>query len=73
MLRPLLKDLEKQTKDLSKGSMFVSYKEFVTAHTNQRKAGVEYWIKHQQRLLELAIARAEHNAKVGGDDGKKTP
>lgn len=70
-MRPLLKDLEDNTKDLGKGSIFTQYKEMVTNHTNERKAAVEYYIKHQQRLLELCIARAEHNAKARGDDGGK--
>ncbi|MBK8979342.1 MAG: hypothetical protein IPM29_25880 [Planctomycetes bacterium] len=67
---PVLKDVQKLfetiTKDMSKGTMFVAYAEMVGNSFGEKKQSLEYWIKHQQRLLQLCIERAEHNAKATG-------
>lgn len=66
--RPLLKDLERNTKDMAKGTMFVAYADMVRNSTNEKKQYLDYYLRHQTRLLELCIARAEHNAEQR-DDG----
>ena len=32
---------------------------------NQLKSNAEYYLKHQKRMLELAVKRAELNANAG--------
>lgn len=56
------------------GSVFVGHEENEANAIRLFKNNNEYYLKHQKRMLDLALARAEHNAKVLADkkaEGKK--
>lgn len=55
------------------GSVFEGSQEREASAIRFFKGNNEYYLKHQKRMLELALQRAEHNAKVLADkkDGKK--
>jgi hypothetical protein len=65
-----LKQLSKVTKDyLGKvfgGGNFQGHEEHEAASMNMVKESATYYLKHQKRMLELALKRAEANAKVEG-------
>lgn len=63
------KHFEAEKKGESNGSVFTKYADTVREHTAFVKQQLDYYIKHQRRVLELVIARAEANAEAG--DGKK--
>jgi len=44
------------------GAQFQGHAENEANTMNRLKANAEYYLKHQKRMLELAIARAEANA-----------
>jgi hypothetical protein len=60
-LRSADQHFESVTKDQTKGSMFKSYEESVVASAEAAKQSLAYYLKHQKRVLELCLARAEHN------------
>ena len=70
---PVLKRFAKQfdiaTKAQTKGAVWTSYVDNVVAHADLMKRSLDYYLKHQKRVLELSLARAEHNEKVAS--GKK--
>lgn len=74
-LLPVMKRVQKHfdavAKKQAKGAVWTAYKEMVT---NQAKASVQaldYYLKHQKRVLELCLARAEHNETVLAQQKKK--
>lgn len=65
------KTFEKVIKKTQAGSVFQGYAENERATIKQWIERNLYYLQHQQRLLELAIARAEHNEKVAAEAKKK--
>ena len=63
-LARLAKDFTAITKDLAKGSQAVAYAEMCQQNLDEKKRSLEYYLKHQRRILELCIERQEHNAKI---------
>jgi hypothetical protein len=51
-------------------SGFKGHEEEEVAALNEWKSGTDYYLKQQKHVLELCIARAEHNAKVAEPKGK---
>ena len=55
------KHFEDVTKKQSKGSVWQQYADMVKNQAADAKQALEYFCKHQKRVLELCLARAEHN------------
>ncbi len=72
---PPLKRLGKPFEDfmgkIYAGSQFQGSEENEAATIERQKANVEYYLKHQKRMLDLIQKRAEANAKVGGEQKGK--
>jgi len=49
------------------GSSFLGHEEHEAYALNSFKAGVEYYLEHQKRMLGLALKRAEANAKIAAE------
>ncbi len=49
------------SKDQTKGAVWVAYKEMVHNQWDATKHALDYYLKHQKHVLELCLARAEHN------------
>ena len=65
------KTFENLIKKTQAGSVFQGYAEREQATIKQWIERNLYYLQHQQHLLELAIARVEHNEKVAADAKKK--
>lgn len=69
-MNPAFKDLAKQAKSyMSKifaGANFQGHEENEQNTMTRIKSHAEYYLKHQTRMLELALKRAEHNAEMDG-------
>ncbi len=61
-LKRARKHFEDATKKMAKGSVWTHYGETVKNNLAMAKQALEYYVKHQTRLLELSLARAEQNA-----------
>lgn len=68
-LHPSWKGMAKATKNymgkIFAGAQFQGHEQNEAATMNQLKSNAEYYLKHQKRMLELAIKRAELNANAG--------
>ncbi|MCK5944175.1 MAG: hypothetical protein KAI24_19470, partial [Planctomycetes bacterium] len=66
---PAFKGMAKATKNyMSKilgGAQFQGHEQNEANAMNLLKSNAEYYLKHQKRMLELAIQRAEANEKAG--------
>lgn len=58
------KAFEDVMKEIYAGSIYIGHEENEANAIRLWKANNLYYLAHQQRLLELALARAEHNEKV---------
>ncbi len=58
------KDLDDRMKAIFKGEVWVGHEEREANSLKRTKQCHEYYLKFQLRLLDLCIARAEHNEKV---------
>ena len=69
-LHPAFKDLAKQSKDymgkIFAGAQFQGHEETEANTMKMIKSNAEYYLKHQKRMMELAIKRAELNAAKAG-------
>ena len=65
------KAFENVIKKTQAGSVFQSYAEREQATIKQWIERNVYYLQHQQHLLELAIAKAEHNEKAAAEAKKK--
>lgn len=70
-LKKVGKDLEEVMKKLAGGSQFVVYPELQGKVIEAFVKSVDYYLKHQNHLLDLCIARAEANAKVSEENKGK--
>lgn len=61
-LRGAEKHFEDASKDQAKGAVWKGHEERVRANAEATKRSLDYYLKHQKRLLELCIERARHNA-----------
>jgi hypothetical protein len=55
------KHFEDAAKDQSKGAVWKHYADAVKDQGKAAKQALEYYLKHQKRVLELCLAYAEHN------------
>ena len=69
-MNPAFKDLGKQAKDymgkIFAGANFQGHEENEQNTMTRIKTHAEYYLKHQARILDLALKRAEHNAEKDG-------
>ncbi|MCA8950440.1 MAG: hypothetical protein KDE27_13120 [Planctomycetes bacterium] len=69
---PPLKDANKQLKSymgkIFAGSQYLGHEEDEAEAMNLYKAGVEYFLKHQKRMIELSLERAKANEKAAEAD-----
>jgi len=69
-LHPAFKDLAKQSKDymgkIFAGAQFQGHEESEVNTMTQIKSNAEYYLKHQKRMMELALKRAELNEEKAG-------
>lgn len=66
------KHFDDAAKKQSKGAVWKHYGETVGAQLETTKQALDYYLKHQKRILELCLARAEHNeAKAAEAKGGK--
>lgn len=69
-LRTLGKDFDNAAKAHSKSAIFTATKQMIGNHSNERKQSLDFYIRHQRRLLQLCIERQKHNEKVLADKDK---
>lgn len=62
-LKRARKHFDDATKKQAKGAVWTHYGEAVKNNLAMAKQALDYYVKHQIRLLELSLARAEQNAK----------
>lgn len=60
-LKRAQKHFEEATKKQSKGAVWKHYNDAVKEQAASAKEALTYYLKHQKRVLELCLARAEHN------------
>ena len=65
------KALEDVMNKIYAGSIYIGHEDHEADAIKQWQANTDYYLKHQQRILELCIARAEQNAKADKKDGEK--
>jgi hypothetical protein len=60
-LKRAQKHFEEVSKRQAKGAVWTAYGDMVKSQAAAAKQAMEYYLKHQKRVLELCLARAEHN------------
>jgi hypothetical protein len=55
------KHFEDASKKQNKGAVWKQYSDMVKNQAKDMKQSLDYYLKHQKRVLELCLARAEHN------------
>jgi hypothetical protein len=65
------KHFEGASKDQAKGAVWKAYPDMVKAYATDTKQALEYYLKHQKRVLELCLAHAEHNEPLRANAKKK--
>jgi hypothetical protein len=72
---PVLKRVQKHfdsvSKKQTKGEGWVQYKDMVRNQAEWQKYALEYYLQHQKRVLQLCLARAEHNEPIVAELTKK--
>jgi hypothetical protein len=74
-LLPVMKDVQKHfetvSREQAKGAGWVQYKDMVKAQLDTAKHALGYYLDHQRRVLQLCLARAEHNEPIVAANKKK--
>jgi hypothetical protein len=70
-MRRLGKPLEDYMGKIAAGQVWQGWEENEKETLNAVKQGAEYYLKHQKRMLELVLKRAEANAKVAAEQKGK--
>ena len=60
-LKRAQKHFEESSKDQAKGTNWQHYGDAVKQYAEVAKQSLDYWLKHQKRVVELHLARAKHN------------
>ncbi|HLU39145.1 MAG TPA: hypothetical protein VK081_07150 [Planctomycetota bacterium] len=71
VMKKVQKHFETVSRAQSKGATWVQYPEMVQNQMETARHALDYWIKHQRRVLQLCLARAEHNESVLAEQEKK--
>lgn len=64
VLKRVHKHFEDAAKKQAKGAVWTHYKDSVTSDAASMKQALTYYLAHQKRVLQLCLARAEHNEQV---------
>lgn len=70
VMKRVQKHFESVSKEQTKGSGWTAYREMVDAQVDATKQSLDYYLKHQKRVLELCLARAEHNEPLAAPKKK---